>query len=73
VDYLNKIYVARTGQGSIHAVGRCVAYTEHPTVQLVLANGEQIHWRADMCELLTEDQTLVEMLVPIQAVQKVGK
>jgi hypothetical protein len=63
--FLGKILVARTSDGSKYAVGLCISCTEHPTVTLVSPQGEKIHWRADMCEVVVSDEVIAAELIPL--------
>ncbi len=61
--YLNKLLVARTVQGRLVAVGKCVSYCDAPTVNIQNANGTNTHWPADMCEVMTVSQDVAEQLM----------
>lgn len=60
--FLGKLVVARTGPGELHAVGKCVAYAEFPTVTLQLPNGDQMHWAAHLCRVVDMSQEEVDAL-----------
>lgn len=63
--FLGKIIVARTGQGDTHAVGKCIAYCEAPTVTFNTPSGKQISWRADLCEVIEMPKDVPsEWLIP---------
>jgi len=51
----------KRADGSIVAVGRCIAFCEAPTVEILGADGKQIHWRADLCRVtdLTKEEIAV--------------
>lgn len=60
-NYLNKLVVAYTTQGQVHFVGRCVSYTDRPTLQVRLPDGTQVSWVADLCKPVE---------LPLEAVEK---
>lgn len=62
---LGKILIAKTSQGDIVGVGRCIAYCDAPTVTLTDRKGERIHWRLDLCEVIVDVPELAEYLIPI--------
>ena len=62
--YLGKILVARTAQGTLVAVGRCVSYCDSPMVNIQAADGTQTHWRANMCEELPVSEDVRKVLFP---------
>ena len=51
-NYIGKLVVARTAQGDLVAVGRCVSFVDAPTVGINTNDGHQIHWRADMVRVI---------------------
>ncbi len=55
--YLGKMVVARSAQGDLVGVGKCVGFCDSPTVTINTKDG-QIHYRADMCQVvpLKEDE-----------------
>lgn len=61
---VNKILQARTAQGALVAVGRCVSYCDAPTVTIVSADGTRTHWRADMCQWIDIPEDVANALVP---------
>ena len=61
---LTKIVVARTVFGRFQAVGRCIAYCNAPMVEIMLPNGKQVHWRADMVEALDIPDDVANALLP---------
>ena len=60
----NTLVVARTGPGSVHAVGRVIAYCDAPQVIIEDADGDQSHWRADMCKAVDLCDDVAEILRP---------
>ena len=60
----NTLIVARTGPGSVHVVGRVVAYCDAPQLIIEDANGKQTHWRADMCKAVDLPDDVAETLRP---------
>jgi hypothetical protein len=62
-DYLGKLVVARDAQGGIVTVGKCVAYTDRPTLTIQDVSGKQVHWIADLCEAVALDLKAVEALI----------
>lgn len=61
--YLNKLVIARTMQGDIQFVGRCVSYCDAPTISVNTPNGGQSHWRADLCEVVEIDPKALDLLL----------
>ena len=61
---LGKLIIARTAQGAIMAVGQQVSWTDGPTVSIRKPNGERIFWRADLCEVIA-DEDAANWLVPL--------
>jgi hypothetical protein len=47
---LRSFVVLQTAQGTKHAFGRVVSYTDAPTFTIELGDGRQISWRADLCK-----------------------
>lgn len=60
--YLNKLLIARTAQGSLQFVGRCVSFCDAPTVTAITADGDTVSWRADLCEIVALPDDVVERL-----------
>ncbi|HEV1286521.1 MAG TPA: hypothetical protein VNU44_14465 [Bryobacteraceae bacterium] len=56
--FLGKLVVCRTAQGDFVTAGRCICYSEAPTVTVVNAKGERTYWRADLTNVLVEDGRL---------------
>lgn len=67
-QFLNKILAARTAQGDLQAVGRCISFTDLPTVGIRTRDGQQCNWIASLCEVVTEDPALADALFPQCAV-----
>ena len=67
-QFLNKILAARTAQGDLQAVGRCISFTDLPTVGIRARDGQQCNWIASLCEVVTEDPVLADALFPQCAV-----
>lgn len=61
---VNKILQARTAQGGLVAVGRCISYCDAPTVTIVAADGTRTYWRADMCQPIDIPEDVANALVP---------
>lgn len=66
-DFLGKVLILRTTHGQLVAIGRCVAYCDAPTIAVRNSNGEMVHWRADLTEVLTVDSEIAESLFPQKA------
>jgi hypothetical protein len=47
--------------GSPHAFGRVVSYTDRPTYQIELADGRQISWVADLCRYAEPDEIEIHL------------
>lgn len=62
--YLGKLVVARTKLGAFQFVGRCVSYTDAPTVQVVLPNGQRASWRADLVDVVEIPAEAIGKLIP---------
>ena len=60
----NTLVVARTGPGSVQFVGRVIAYCDAPQVIIEDADGDQSHWRADMCKVVDIPDDVAEALRP---------
>lgn len=56
LEYLGKLVVARTAQGGLAGVGSCFSYCEAPTVALRTPDGKTFHWRADLCEVIADEE-----------------
>lgn len=65
-EFLGRMVVARTADGSFHFVGRCISYCYAPTVGIVLPDGTRKHWRADMCQVVDLCGEAVLALVPVK-------
>ncbi len=64
--YLGELLVARTGPGDLRAIGRCIAQCNAPTVTIRTPDGQQIHWRADLCQIVPVADDALEALLPLQ-------
>lgn len=53
--WLGKRVRAKTAYGRTHAEGRVYSYGKSPTVGIETDDGERIHWRADLCEIVSDD------------------
>lgn len=62
--YLGNILVLRTRDGQFAGAGRCIAYCDAPSVTAEDVRGERYHWRADLVQVLTDDQAVAQALVP---------
>ena len=60
---LDRLVIARTGLGALHAVGRVIAYCDGPTVTIEQSDGSRVHWRADLCEIVEMEPDAVQILM----------
>jgi hypothetical protein len=68
--YLNKLVIAKTAQGQIQFVGRCVSYTAQPTISVRLPDGTQANWIAAMCTVVDIDEKALDlMLLPSHSIE----
>lgn len=61
--YLGKILVAKFGTGGFNFAGRCIAYCDAPTVTVEPADGKQAHWRADLTEVVVDNEEVALLIV----------
>lgn len=60
--YLNKLVTIRDAQGGLVGIGHCISYTDEPTIGVNLADGSQVHWIADLCDVSDLKEDAVEAL-----------
>lgn len=63
-DLLGKLLVLRTVQGEFVAAGRCIAQVDAPTVVVETPDGKRIHYREDLCDVLSDEENVVDALSP---------
>ena len=62
-NYLGKLLVGRTAQGQVQFVGKCVTYTDKPTVAVRLLDDTQVTWLAELCQVVELEPAAIECLL----------
>jgi len=56
-----KLIAIKWGVGGINEVGRMIAYCDHPQILIETISGEKIWWRADMSEVVANEEIVKKL------------
>jgi hypothetical protein len=66
VDYIGKLLVGKTAQGTVKFVGVCVSYTDRPTIKVRCPDGSEESWILDLCEIVEISKEALDKLFPMK-------